>query len=193
MLAALLLITLAPLFAVIALAVALDTRGPVLFRQERVGRDRRRFRVLKFRTMHAGVSPEAHRRYIAKLAAGGGCQDGGLKKLTRDDRITRVGRVLRRTSLDELPQLVNVLKGEMSLIGPRPALAYELEHYADEHYERFGVRPGLTGLWQVSGRNQVGFIEMLDLDIQYVRTTSPRTDALILLRTPLAVLRGDAA
>ena len=101
--------------------------------------------------------------------------------------------MLRRTSLDEIPQLINVVRGEMSIVGPRPALTYELEYYEPEHYVRFAVRPGLTGLWQVSGRNEIGFLGMLSLDAHYARTTSPGTDAKILLRTPLAVLRGNAA
>jgi lipopolysaccharide/colanic/teichoic acid biosynthesis glycosyltransferase len=193
LLAVVLLVALAPLLLAIALAIRLDTPGPLLFRQQRVGRDRRRFTVLKFRTMHDGVSPAAHRLYIAQLAAGDGAAGDGLKKLTGDPRVTRVGAFLRRTSLDELPQLVNVVRGEMSIIGPRPAIEYELEHYEPEHFARFDVRPGLTGLWQVSGRNTIDFLGMLELDAQYARTTSPRLDALILLRTPLALLRGNAA
>ena len=193
LLATLLLVALSPLLLVIALAIRLDTPGPILFRQRRVGRDRRRFTVLKFRTMHDGVSPAAHRLYIAKLANGDADADTGLKKLTGDARVTRVGTLLRRTSLDELPQLINVVRGEMAIIGPRPALEYELEHYEPEHYARFDVRPGLTGLWQVSGRSTIGFIGMLELDAQYARTCSARLDAKILLRTPLALVRGHAA
>jgi lipopolysaccharide/colanic/teichoic acid biosynthesis glycosyltransferase len=192
-LAVVLVLVLAPILALVALAVRLDTAGPLLFRQQRYGRGCRGFTVLKFRTMHDGVSPEAHRRYIAELAATPNDGGAGLKKLTGDPRVTRVGAFLRRTSLDELPQLLNVLKGEMSIVGPRPALGYELEHYAPEHFERFDVRPGLTGLWQVSGRNTIGFVGMLDLDTEYARTTSLRLDATILLRTPLAVVRSDAA
>jgi lipopolysaccharide/colanic/teichoic acid biosynthesis glycosyltransferase len=188
-----LLVALAPLLILCALAIGLDTPGPILFRQQRVGRDRRRFTVLKFRTMHDGVSPAAHRLYIAKLASGNDETPDGLKKLTADPRVTRIGAFLRRTSLDELPQLINVIRGEMAIIGPRPALAYELEHYEPEHFARFDVRPGLTGLWQVSGRNTIGFLGMLELDAQYARTCSARLDASILLRTPLALLRGHAA
>ena len=187
------LIVLAPVMLAVALAVRLDSPGPLLFRQERCGRGRRPFTVLKFRTMYDGVSPEAHRRYIERLARTGADDEPGLKKLVGDPRVTRVGGFLRRTSLDELPQLVNVLKGEMSIVGPRPALEYELDHYRPEHFARFDVRPGLTGLWQVSGRNSIGFVGMLDLDVEYSRTSSPRLDAKILLRTPLAVVRGHAA
>ena len=192
LLAAGLLLALAPLLLVIAIAIKLDSAGAVLFRQERCGRDRRRFVVLKFRTMRDGVSPAAHRLYIAQLAAAED-HEPGLKKLTADPRVTRIGAFLRRTSLDELPQLFNVLRGEMAIIGPRPALAYELEHYEDRHFARFDVRPGLTGLWQVSGRNTIGFRGMLDLDVTYARTMSPRVDALILLRTPLALVSRNAA
>jgi lipopolysaccharide/colanic/teichoic acid biosynthesis glycosyltransferase len=192
-LAVVLLVAVLPLLLVVGLAIRLDTPGPLFFRQQRLGRDRRRFTVLKFRTMHDGVSPEAHRLYIAKLASAGGEAGDGLKKLTADPRITRVGAFLRRTSLDELPQLINVVRGEMSIIGPRPALEYELEHYEPEHYARFDVRPGLTGLWQVSGRNTIGFLGMLELDARYAQTNSPRLDATILVRTPLALLRGNAA
>jgi lipopolysaccharide/colanic/teichoic acid biosynthesis glycosyltransferase len=192
-LAVALLIVVVPLLALVALVVRLDSPGPLLFRQQRYGRAGRRFTILKFRTMYDGVSSEIHRRYIAELAATTEDDGHALKKLTADPRVTRTGAFLRRTSIDELPQLINVIRGEMSIVGPRPALGYELEHYAFEHFERFDVRPGITGLWQVSGRNAIGFVGMLDLDTEYVRTASPRVDALILLRTPWAVARGDAA
>lgn len=187
------LVLLAPLLMLAAIAIRLETPGPLLFRQARYGRGRRLFMVYKFRSMYAGVSPEAHRQYIARLAVDEEGVGPGLKKLTRDPRVTRVGSFLRRTSVDELPQLINVLRGEMSIVGPRPALQYELEYYEPEHYARFSVRPGLTGLWQVSGRNEIGFIGMLDLDAEYARSTRPGLDAKILLRTPLAVIRGRAA
>ena len=186
-----LLLVLLPLLLLIALAVKLDSRGPVIFRQVRLGRGMREFAVLKFRTMARDASSELHREYIAKLVAGD--EDGDLKKLTDDPRVTRVGRVLRRLSLDELPQLLNVVAGQMSLVGPRPALAYELDHYEPQHFERFSVRPGLTGLWQVSGRSGLGFREMLDLDTTYARTNSPGTDARILLATPVALVKKPAA
>ena len=188
-----LLVLLSPLLLLIAVAVRCETPGPALFRQDRYGRGLWPFVVLKFRTMHDGVSPELHRRYIAHLAAGGEDLAGSLKKLTRDPRVTRVGAFLRRTSLDELPQLINVVRGEMSLVGPRPAVPYELVHYAPEHYARFDVRPGLTGLWQVSGRSEVGFLEMLDLDAEYARTNGPKLDAVIVMRTPAALISRRAA
>jgi exopolysaccharide production protein ExoY len=138
-----------------------------------------------------GVSPDLHRHFIARLAETGG--DCGLKKLVEDPRVTRVGRFLRRTSVDELPQLLNVVAGHMSLVGPRPAIAYELEHYYPAHFDRFAVRPGLTGLWQVSGRNALGFSEMLDLDSEYTRSVGPVADLRILARTPAALLSRRAA
>jgi lipopolysaccharide/colanic/teichoic acid biosynthesis glycosyltransferase len=189
----LVLAVVAPLLAVVALAIKLDSPGPVLFRQHRYGRNRKPFVVLKFRTMCDGASPEAHRRYIAQLAHAGEAAQDGLKKLTADPRVTRIGALLRKTSLDELPQLWNVLAGQMSVVGPRPAIEYELEHYAPGDFARFGVRPGLTGLWQVSGRNRLGFREMLELDSEYARTTGPWTDIRILLRTPFEIFRGRAA
>jgi lipopolysaccharide/colanic/teichoic acid biosynthesis glycosyltransferase len=181
------LILLAPLLLAITVAVLATSSGPVLFRQRRIGRDLREFTMLKFRTMHDGVSDAAHRALIADLAAGHTTGEG-LRKLTADPRVTGVGRLLRKTSLDELPQLLNVLTGTMSLIGPRPAIPYELEHYEARHYERFQVRPGLTGLWQVSGRAAVGFVEMLDIDVEYVRRANALTDLAITARTPIAVL-----
>ncbi len=185
------LVLLAPLLALIAVAVRLDSRGPALFRQVRLGRELAEFSVLKFRTMHVGMPDDIHREYIATLAASAG-DEAGLKKLTADPRVTRVGRVLRKTSLDELPQLFNVLAGQMSLVGPRPALAYELEHYEPRHFERFGVKPGITGLWQVSGRNRLGFREMLDLDAQYAREGNLLLDLRILVKTPIAAVTGAA-
>ena len=186
------LLSLIPLLVVISTAILLDSRGPLLFRQRRYGRDMKPFTILKFRTMVDGASADSHRDYIASLANGNGGSDGGLKKLVDDPRVTRVGRILRRFSLDELPQFVNVVGGSMSLIGPRPAIDYELEHYQPRHYERFGVLPGLTGLCQVSGRNQIGFNEMLDLDVEYARNCSFTTDLRVFVRTPLAMVRGAA-
>jgi lipopolysaccharide/colanic/teichoic acid biosynthesis glycosyltransferase len=188
---ALLLVLLSPLLLVLALATVLDSGRPVLFRQIRLARGLREFRVLKFRTMKLGASSEMHQDYIKKLATGQ-AGDDTLKKLTADPRVTRVGRFLRKTSLDELPQLVNVFLGNMSLVGPRPALEYELQYYKDEHYERFAVKPGMTGLWQVSGRNEVGFTEMLDLDADYARSSNLLTDIKILVKTPKAAISKAA-
>jgi lipopolysaccharide/colanic/teichoic acid biosynthesis glycosyltransferase len=192
--AALLLLSILPVLAVVALAIRLDSAGPAIFRQTRVGRGGRTFTLLKLRTMSTGASSEPHERYIASLAEPEGEEaEHGLKKLTDDPRVTRVGAFLRRTSLDELPQLLNVVRGHMSIVGPRPAMDYELPFYADAHFERFRVRPGLTGLWQVSGRNALNFHDMLELDTEYAHRFGPLTDARILLQTPRAVLRGHTA
>jgi lipopolysaccharide/colanic/teichoic acid biosynthesis glycosyltransferase len=189
--AALLLLVLAPLFLVLAVAIVIDSGRPVFFRQVRLGRGLREFRVLKFRTMKADATSDMHMDYIAKLATGQ-ADENSLKKLTGDPRVTTVGRFLRRTSLDELPQLVNVLLGSMSLVGPRPALDYELQHYQERHFERFAVKPGMTGLWQVSGRNTLGFTEMLDLDAEYARSSNLLTDLKILVKTPAAAVSSAA-
>jgi lipopolysaccharide/colanic/teichoic acid biosynthesis glycosyltransferase len=190
--AAVALVALLPLMAAIALAVKLESRGPGIFGQRRLGRYSEPFTVLKFRTMVEGAPSEPHRRYVAQLTELGTASDGGLQKLTSDPRVTRVGAILRRLSLDELPQLINVVRGEMSLVGPRPALEYELRYYRPEHFERFLVRPGLTGLWQVSGRARLGFLEMLDLDVEYVRGRCLRLDLQILWLTPRAMI-GETA
>ncbi len=183
-----------PLLAIVAIAVRLDSPGPVLFRQRRIGRGGRDFTMLKFRSMSAGASHDAHWLFISELALRpAGSADGSLLKLTQDLRVTRVGAIIRKLSIDELPQLLNVLVGDMSIVGPRPAVAYELDLYRAEHFERFAVRPGLTGLWQVSGRNRLGLYDMLDLDVDYVRDRRRGRDLRIILRTPLAVLRANTA
>lgn len=187
------LVAFAPVLGVVALLIKCDSRGPVLFRQRRLGRGRVPFTLLKLRTMSDGASPEPHRQLIEELA--GRPREGRsheLKKLTGDPRVTRVGAVLRRWSVDELPQLVNVVAGDMSVVGPRPALDYELRFYDEAHLERFAVRPGLTGLWQVSGRAELGFSEMLDLDVEYARRAGPITDLRVLARTPAALVRKTA-
>lgn len=184
---------LSPLWLLIALAVRIDSSGPVLFRQVRLGRGGAGFVMLKFRSMTTDASSDVHSAYIELLASADAPVETGLRKLTRDARVTRVGRVLRGTSLDETPQLLNVLVGHMSLVGPRPALDYELAHYSPRHFLRFDVRPGLTGLWQVSGRARLGFVEMLDLDVEYVERFGPAQDARILVKTPRAVLTRETA
>ncbi len=186
------LIVLLPVLLAIAALVKLDSPGPALFRQRRFGHELRPFTLWKFRTMQDGADPKLHQQYIEQLATQPTADDGELKKLTNDPRVTRVGAVLRKLSLDELPQLVNVLLGHMSLVGPRPAIEYELEHYEPRHYERFNVKPGLTGLWQVAGRNELGFNEMLDLDVEYSRTAGPLMDARCLVLTPRALYRKCA-
>jgi lipopolysaccharide/colanic/teichoic acid biosynthesis glycosyltransferase len=193
------LLMLAPLLAVLWLLVRSTSPGPGLFRQQRLGRNLRRFEMLKLRTMYVRESDQIHRDYVTGLLSGGqGPARGpqGLVKLETDPRITPAGAWLRRTSLDELPQLVNVLKGEMSLVGPRPALAWEAEMWPSaypEYKRRFEVRPGMTGLWQVSGRSKLSVQEWLDLDASYVRRRSFWLNLLILARTLPALFRGGAS
>jgi lipopolysaccharide/colanic/teichoic acid biosynthesis glycosyltransferase len=182
-LAAVLILVLAPVLLLCALCVLLDGGGPVLYRQTRVGRHGIPFRILKFRTMCVG----ADRRVMPSVAT------SVLFKLRHDPRVTRVGRLLRRYSLDELPQLVNVLLGHMSLVGPRPALSTEVERYPAAMYRRLDVRPGMTGLWQVSGRSDLPWDEAVRLDLHYVEHRSFALDARILLRTPAAVLTRTGA
>jgi lipopolysaccharide/colanic/teichoic acid biosynthesis glycosyltransferase len=176
----------------IALAVRREDGGPVLFRQERIGLRGTRFTLFKFRTMFQGVDDRALRDLIARELRGENTVENGSSKLNNDRRITRVGAFLRRTSLDELPQLFNVLRGEMTLVGPRPCLDWEAEMFPEEFSPRFTVRPGLTGLWQVSGRSALGTLDMLRLDVLYVRSRSLRSDLGILLRTVPALLRSGA-
>ncbi len=192
------IIAFSPALAAIALAVKLTSRGPVLFKQRRVGQYGKSFVFLKFRSMYVNNDASAHREYVKKLIGGQadrkpaeGTQ--GLYKLTNDPRITKVGAFLRRTSLDELPQFFNVLCGEMSLVGPRPAIAYEVEAYETWHRNRVLVaKPGITGLWQVDGRSRVQFDDMVRLDLRYARSWSPWMDVKILLRTPAAMF-GEGA
>jgi lipopolysaccharide/colanic/teichoic acid biosynthesis glycosyltransferase len=197
---ALMLILCTPLFLMIALAIKASSKGPVFFRQQRVGQYGRYFTFLKFRSMHTDNDPSAHKEFATKLIAGEidhhpSSGNGKITyKLTNDKRITRVGKFLRRTSLDELPQFVNVLKGDMSLVGPRPAMPYELAAYQTWHRRRvLEVKPGITGLWQVTGRSSVRFDEMVRLDLHYATSWSPWLDLKILMRTPRAVIGGAGA
>jgi len=189
-----------PIFVAVAVAIKTTSEGPVFFRQRRVGQFGRPFVFLKFRSMYVDNDDAIHKEYVQKLIAGRADRhpsngDGkGVFKLTRDPRITGVGLFLRRTSLDELPQFINVLRGEMSLVGPRPPVPYEVAAYELWHRRRLlEAKPGITGLWQVSGRSRVTFDEMVRLDLRYARTWSPLTDVMILLRTPGAVLLGEGA
>jgi lipopolysaccharide/colanic/teichoic acid biosynthesis glycosyltransferase len=188
--AGVLLLVLAPLLVVIALMVRIDSKGPVLFRQRRVGRGRREFTMLKFRTMRSDADATRHRNYIQTLIDGDReSERGHLYKLSVDDRVTPVGRFLRSWSLDELPQMVNVLFGQMALVGPRPVIPYEVEMYPDSYLRRFAVKPGLTGLWQVSGRNERTYDEMVSFDIEYAESASLLLDLRILAKTVPVVLR----
>jgi lipopolysaccharide/colanic/teichoic acid biosynthesis glycosyltransferase len=193
---AILLILLAPVFAAIALAIRLDSPGRVLFRQKRLGLELVDFTINKFRTMGKDVSHETHRAFVLGLIAGEEPEDEDGErffKMAQDDRVTRVGRFLRRSSLDELPQLWNVLRGEMSLVGPRPPIDYEVDHYKPHWFERFAVKPGLTGLWQVSGRSELTLEEMIALDVDYVRRRSLWLNLKILVLTVPTVLRARGA
>lgn len=198
----LLLLLTAPLLLAVALAVRLSSKGAILYRQQRVGQYGKPFTFLKFRSMYEDSDPAVHRRYVLELiagraerhASGQNTAPSGFFKLTQDKRITRVGAFLRRTSLDEMPQLFNVLKGEMSLVGPRPAIPYEVAAYQTWHRRRLlEVKPGITGLWQVNGRSRIAFDEMVRLDLRYAREWSPWLDLRILLRTPRAVIAGEGA
>jgi lipopolysaccharide/colanic/teichoic acid biosynthesis glycosyltransferase len=194
--ASVLLIVTAPIFLVAYWQIRRDSPGPVFFRQERVGLHERRFTAFKFRTMKVGTDDSAHRAFIkATMDASAAPTANGLYKLDRSDAVTRSGRWLRRTSLDELPQLLNVLRGDMSLVGPRPCLAYEMENFEPHHFERFKVPAGITGLWQVTARAHSTFGEALELDVAYARNWSLGLDLLLLLRTPVQLLlqrRGTA-
>jgi exopolysaccharide biosynthesis polyprenyl glycosylphosphotransferase len=186
------LLLVAPLFLAIAIAIKRDSHGPVFFRQRRLGMNMREFTVLKFRTMRVDTDDAPHRAYISKLMNGEvQPEDGSLYKLERADEVTRVGRWLRKTSLDELPQLLNVLRGDMALVGPRPCIPYETDYFKPHHFERFRVPAGLTGLWQVTGRAHTTFGDALDLDVAYARSWSLGLDMRLLARTPLLMLRGN--
>jgi lipopolysaccharide/colanic/teichoic acid biosynthesis glycosyltransferase len=186
------LVVLVPVIAITALAVRLSSPGPVLFRQRRLGRGMRPFTVLKFRTMRADADSKLHREYVQALISTDPEPDdgrGGLYKLVVDPRVTKVGRFLRSWSIDEVPQLLNVLRGEMSLVGPRPVIEYEVEQYPDWYMRRFAVKPGLTGLWQVSGRNEKTYEEMIRFDVEYAERRTLGLDLRILARTALVVMR----
>jgi lipopolysaccharide/colanic/teichoic acid biosynthesis glycosyltransferase len=193
-----LLAVLAPLMILIAALVKLKSPGPVLFRQARVGRMMKPFEMLKFRSMYVNVDHSLHHAFVSQFINAAGQQQPsgkpGFFKLVDDPRITPIGAVLRKTSFDELPQLWNVLRGEMSLVGPRPALPYEVEQYKRWHTRRvFEAKPGITGLWQVGGRSRTTFDDMVRLDLRYARARSLWTDIKILLATPAAVFTGKGA
>jgi lipopolysaccharide/colanic/teichoic acid biosynthesis glycosyltransferase len=187
------LILLTPLMLAIAIGIKINSPGPVLFKQKRIGQHLRSFQFYKFRTMQIGVEDTVLRNQIARELRGEDTSYGGSWKLANDSRITPIGAFLRRHSLDELPQLINVMLGQMALVGPRPCLEWEAEMFTPEFAERFVVRPGLTGLWQVSGRSTMGTREMLMLDVYYARHRSYRGDIRIIARTLPVVLRTDGA
>lgn len=194
------LILLSPILLVIAVVIKLTSKGPILFKQPRVGQHGASFTFLKFRSMYVNNDASEHKEYVTKLIAGkaranpSNGDGNGVYKLTNDRRITPIGGFLRKTSLDELPQFFNVLKGEMSLVGPRPAIAYEVEAYDTWHRRRvLEAKPGITGLWQVCGRSRIKFDEMVRLDLRYAMQWTPWLDLKILMRTPRVVLLGDGA
>jgi lipopolysaccharide/colanic/teichoic acid biosynthesis glycosyltransferase len=195
-----LLLVLSPFLLVIMALIKLTSKGPVIFKQERLGQFGARFQCLKFRTMHTNNDPRIHQEYVQQFIAGrdgldrSEGSDKPVYKLVKDPRVTFIGGILRKTSLDELPQFWNVLRGEMSLVGPRPPVPYEFEVYDIWHRRRvLEVKPGVTGLWQVSGRSRMRFDEMVRLDLRYCRTWSIWLDLKILLATPRAVFDGDGA
>jgi lipopolysaccharide/colanic/teichoic acid biosynthesis glycosyltransferase len=184
---------LSPVFLAISLFVKLSSPGPVFFRQRRIGFLGKEFEFLKFRSMYANNDPSIHKEYVAKLIEGKQ-KSSGVYKIRKDPRITKFGAFLRKSSLDELPQFFNVLKGEMSLVGPRPPIRYEVDKYQCWHRRRvLEVKPGITGLWQVMGRSRTSFDEMVRLDIQYIREQSPWLDIKIVLLTPAAILSASGA
>ncbi len=187
LLSGLLLVLLSPLLLLTALAVCLESRGPVFFRQQRVGKDGKVFQMIKFRSMSTDAKLHAA---VAEMESD---RDGVCKKFVNDPRVTRTGRIIRKLSIDELPQLLNVLRGEMSLIGPRPALQEEVAQYSDYDRQRLAALPGISGLWQVSGRADLSFEEQIDLDLRYIRECSLFADIRITLQTIPAVLRGSGA
>jgi lipopolysaccharide/colanic/teichoic acid biosynthesis glycosyltransferase len=192
------LAALSPVFLLTAAAIKLTSKGPVFFQQDRVGQYGRLFTVLKFRSMFVQNDCSVHKDFVVKLIRNEAqptiCDGNGVYKLTNDRRITPVGRFLRRTSLDELPQIINVLLGHMSLVGPRPPIPYELAAYQTWHRRRIlEAKPGITGLWQVTGRSQVKFDEMVRLDLRYATSWSLWLDLKILLMTPMAVIKGSGA
>jgi lipopolysaccharide/colanic/teichoic acid biosynthesis glycosyltransferase len=190
------LLCLSPVFLAVALSIKLTSKGPVFFRQERLGLNGRIFPVLKFRSMFTNCDARNHKEYITKYIGQqkSAAVEPGVFKLTHDDRITPVGRWLRKTSLDELPQLINVVKGDMSLVGPRPPIPYEYDLYDIWHRRRLlSCKPGITGLWQVNGRSRTTFDEMVRLDLKYISEWSPWLDLKILLKTPKAVFGGKGA
>ncbi len=193
-LALLLLLAVAPILLIVALCIAFDSPGPILYRQRRVGMYGFEFSILKFRSMYVNNDDRVHREAIKRYMKGDTLSDGegaNKFKLVADSRVTRVGRFIRKTSLDELPQLWNVVKGEMSLVGPRPPVPYEVEHYSLRAMRRLEGMPGLTGPWQVYGRSRVPFEEMVEMDIEYLQRQSLWEDVKLIALTGPVVLRGD--
>jgi lipopolysaccharide/colanic/teichoic acid biosynthesis glycosyltransferase len=188
------LLLLSPVFFSIAALIKATSKGPVFFKQRRIGQAGKEFTFLKFRSMHVNNDPAIHQEYVRKLISQELTEADGTYKIKNDPRVTAIGRLLRKSSLDELPQFINVLKGDMSLVGPRPPIPYEFENYSLWHRRRIlEAKPGLTGVWQVSGRSRTTFDEMVRMDLRYIREQCLWLDVKILFKTPLAVLKGDGA
>lgn len=194
------ILVLSPLMLVTAIAIALTSPGPIIFKQIRMGRGGVPFVFYKFRSMVCKVDDRIHREYVAKLInenlgeINQGSSDNPMYKIKSDPRVTRIGRIIRKTSIDELPQFLNVLKGDMSLVGPRPPLPYETENYQSWHLRRLlEIKPGITGVWQVEGRSKTSFNDMVRMDISYIKYCSLKLDLKILLKTVKVVLRCDGA
>jgi lipopolysaccharide/colanic/teichoic acid biosynthesis glycosyltransferase len=196
-LSSLMIVLLSPLLLAIAAAIRLDSDGPAIFRQRRLGRHALSFQMYKFRTMRHNAESTIHQDHVRNMIVNRLCADGSVTrqvfKIHPDPRVTRVGRLLRRSSLDELPQLFNILRGQMSLVGFRPPIPYEVSEYPDWYFRRFDGKPGLTGLWQVSGRNERSYEEMVRLDIEYFNRQSWLSDLMLLVRTVGAVITGRGA
>jgi lipopolysaccharide/colanic/teichoic acid biosynthesis glycosyltransferase len=188
-------IILAPVMLVVAIAIKLDSKGPIIFRQTRIGKNHQPFTFYKFRSMCHNADSTVHKQFVQSLINGKTAESrcNGTYKLTTDKRITRVGKFIRKASLDELPQLFNIIKGDMTLVGPRPPIPYEVAEYKDWHHRRLDVTPGLTGLWQVEGRSLVSFDEMCAMDIAYVERRSLLLDLVLMVETIPVVLSGRGA
>ncbi len=196
LIALILLILFGPLMLLISVGIRISSPGPILYRQTRIGKNGRRFQMLKFRSMQVANIPDLHREYVQRLIKQNTQpRDMGRSslKLVGDSRITGIGKYLRKYSLDELPQFINVLRGEMSLVGPRPSLPYEHEIYSEWHKQRLAVLPGITGLWQVSAHNTVAFDEMVRLDLSYIQEMNEWLDIKIMLLTPIEMIRARGA
>ena len=184
-----LIVIFSPIFVIIAIAIKLDSKGPIFYKAQMVGENGHRFWMLKFRSMRTDADPTIHKEFVSKLIKGQiDRSKRNILKITDDPRVTRVGKIIRKLSLDELPQLFNVIKGEMSLVGPRPCLPYEYDLYKDWHRKRNSVKPGITGLWQIAGRSEVSFEEMILLDLYYIYNRTILMDLSILFETIFVVL-----
>ncbi len=193
LISAVLLILFSPVMLLISIGILISSPGPIFYRQTRIGKNGKPFRMLKFRSMQVTNNPDLHREYVQKLIrenTGPATLGQTSLKIIGDPRITGLGKYLRKSSLDELPQFFNVLKGEMSIVGARPPLPYEYEVYSDWHKQRLQLAPGITGLWQVMAHNTVAFEDMVKMDLEYIRTMNLWLDLKIMLLTPVEMIRG---